>query len=299
MKNSSKNIPIIISIILSIAVIALGVLFFLQHKDLQEKTQELSSVTAEMEFEKQQSVEEFEQIAHEYENFYINTSNDSLLKLIDNEKQKVQQLLQELKTVKATNTRRIGELKKELSTVRGVLKSYVEKVDSLNALNQNLQKENYQVRQQYEQTAKELEQKAAEAAELDKKVSMAAILEASNINISLLNEKGQPTKSLRKTASFEICFDILRNITAERGKKMVYMRITDYKEELMTLPGQNTFNFEGNQIEFSGKKEIEYGGEAVLVCIYYPIQEKLTTGTYSIAIFMEGNLIGSKSFAIK
>ncbi len=288
-------------IILSISVVlilALGGFIYFQFSQISEAENQLNELTQVMEFEKQQSIEEYEKLAMEYEEFYIETSNDSLLKLFDEEKQKVQQLLQELKTVKATNARRIKELQKELGTVRGVLKSYIYKVDSLNTVNDNLKKENVKVKKQIQEAnevARLLEEKTNE---LDAKINLASILEADEISIKTLNKKGKVTRSLKKITNIEICFQVLRNITAERGYKTIYIRIADANGEVLTVSG-NTFEFEGKQLIYSAKKDIEYNGENTPVCMYYKIIDPLQTGSYSIAIFADGNLIGTTGFVLK
>ena len=288
-------------IILSISVVlilALGGFIYFQFSQISEAENQLNELTQVMEFEKQQSIEEYEKLAMEYEEFYIETSNDSLLKLFDEEKQKVQQLLQELKTVKATNARRIKELQKELGTVRGVLKSYIYKVDSLNTVNDNLKKENVKVKKQIQEAnevARLLEEKTNE---LDAKINLASILEADEISIKTLNKKGKVTRSLKKITNIEICFQVLRNITAERGYKTIYIRIADANGEVLTVSG-NTFEFEGKELVYSAKKDIEYNGENTPVCMYYKIIDPLQTGSYSIAIFADGNLIGTTGFVLK
>ncbi len=292
-----KTSKIILSISI-VLILALGGFIYFQFSKLSETENQLNELTQVMEFEKQQSIEEFEKLAMEYEEFYIETSNDSLLKLFDEEKQKVQQLLQELKTVKATNARRIKELQKELGTVRNVLKSYIYKVDSLNTVNDNLKKENYQVKKQIEEAnevARLLEEKTNE---LDAKINLASILEASEIQIKTLNKKGKVTRSLKKITNIEICFQVLRNITAERGYKTIYIRIADANGEVLTVSG-NTFEFEDKELVYSAKKEIEYNGENTPVCMYYKIIDPLQTGSYSIAIFADGNLIGTTGFVLK
>ena len=292
-----KTSKIILSISI-VLILALGGFIYFQFSKISQAENQLNELTQVMEFEKQQSIEEYEKLAMEYEEFYIETSNDSLLKLFDEEKQKVQQLLQELKTVKATNARRIKELQKELGTVRGVLKSYIYKVDSLNTVNDNLKKENVKVKKQIQEAnemARLLEEKTNE---LDAKINLASILEADEISIKTLNKKGKVTKSLKRITNIEICFQVLRNITAERGYKTIYIRIADANGEVLTTSG-NTFAFEGKDILYSAKKEIEYNGENTPVCMYYKVIEPLQTGSYSIAIFADGNLIGTTGIVLK
>ncbi len=293
--NKTSKIILSVSIIL---ILGLGALIYFQFSKITEAENQLVELTQVMEFEKQQSIEEYEKLAMEYEEFYIETSNDSLLKLFDEEKQKVQQLLQELKTVKATNARRIKELQKELGTVRGVLKSYIYKVDSLNTVNDNLKKENVKVKKQIQEAneiARLLEEKTNE---LDAKINLASILEADEIQIKTLNKKGKVTKSLKRITNIEICFQVLRNITAERGYKTIYIRIADANGEVLYTE-ENTFEFEGKQLIYSAKKEIEYNGEDTPVCMYYKVTNPLQTGSYSIAIFADGNLIGTTGFVLK
>lgn len=293
--NKTSKIILSISIIL---VLGLSALIYMQFSKITETENQLVELTQVMEFEKQQSIEEYEKLAMEYEEFYIETSNDSLLKLFDEEKQKVQQLLQELKTVKATNARRIKELQKELGTVRGVLKSYIYKVDSLNTVNDNLKKENVKVKKQIQEAneiARLLEEKTNE---LDAKINLASILEADEIQIKTLNKKGKTTKSLKRITNIEICFQVLRNITAERGYKTIYIRIADANGEVLYTE-ENTFEFEGKQLIYSAKKEIEYNGEDTPVCMYYKVTNPLQTGAYSIAIFADGNLIGTTGIVLK
>lgn len=291
----------ITKIILSVSILlilGLATLIYFQYSKITQTENELIELTQVMEFEKQQSIEEYEKLALEYEEFQIETSNDSLLKLFDEEKQKVQQLLQELKTVKATNARRIKELQKELGTVRSVLKSYIYKVDSLNTVNDNLKKENSKVLKQIleaQEITRQLEEKTNE---LDAKINLASILEASDIQIKTLNKKGKTTKSLKRITNIEICFQVLRNITTERGYKTIYIRIADANGEVLATD-TNTFEFERKQLIYSAKKEIEYNGENTPVCMYYKVIEPLETGSYSIAIFAEGNLIGTTGIVLK
>ena len=86
----------------------------------KQKDKEMEELVEVMNFEKEQLENEFVDLSVEFGGYESNLRNDSLVKLLDNEKQKVQQLLEELRITKATNARRINELKKELATVRAL-----------------------------------------------------------------------------------------------------------------------------------------------------------------------------------
>ena len=92
---------------------------------------------------------------------------------------------------------------------------------------------------------------------------------------------------------------IAKNITAEPGKKILYMRLTRPDGELLTKNAANIFPFENRKIAYSAKKEYEYGSEAVKDVIYWQVEEILQIGTYRVDFFTDGDLIGSYTFALK
>ena len=81
----NKTSKIILGVSIALILI-LGAFIFMQFSKISEAENQLVELTQVMEFEKQQSIEEYEKLAMEYEEFYIETSNDSLLKLFDEEK---------------------------------------------------------------------------------------------------------------------------------------------------------------------------------------------------------------------
>jgi predicted nucleic acid-binding Zn-ribbon protein len=134
---------VIIAFVL-LLLVAGGVIYYLYNSLSSTKT-EMEEMVEMMNYEKEQLENEYADVALEIEGMSIRVNNDSLLSQLDKEQKRVQLLLEELRTVKATNARRIAELKEELSTVRKVLVSYVRQVDSLTAVNTKLEAENRQV----------------------------------------------------------------------------------------------------------------------------------------------------------
>jgi hypothetical protein len=59
------------------------------------------------------------------------------------------------------------------------------------------------------------------------------------------------------------------------------------------------FNFQGQSIVYSAKRQIEYENKDIDVCIFWDNNNQLTVGEYTIDIFTEGNLIGSTKFSMK
>ena len=232
------------------ALIAGGVIFYL-YNSLSTTQTEMEEMVELMNYEKEQLENEYADVALEIEGMSIKVNNDSLLHQLDREQKRVQLLLEELRTVKATNARRIAELKEELSTVRKVLVTYVRQVDSLTAVNTKLEAENRQVQQRYEAATEEVKVLSEERERLVEKVTIASQLEATVVNVELQNERGRKTKSVRKLAIIKVDYTIAKNNTAEVGNKTIYMRITTPDDMVLQKQETDLFSFEDSQIAFS------------------------------------------------
>ena len=124
------------------------------------------------------------------------------------------------------DAREIARLKKELATVRAVLRSYVIEIDSLNRLNQNLTAENTRIKGQYNEATRQIEGLNTERATLSEKVAIAAQLDATGISMQLKNKRGKNTDKTSKCTNIQVNFTIAKNVTARNGQKTFYVRIT-------------------------------------------------------------------------
>ena len=276
-------------------LVASGVIFYLL-RSLSTTQTEMEEMVEMMNYEKEQLENEYADVALEIEGMSIKVNHDSLLHQLDREQKRVQLLLEELRTVKATNARRIAELKEELSTVRKVLVSYVRQVDSLTAVNTKLEAENRQVQQRYEAATEEVKVLSEERERLVEKVTIASQLEATTVTVELQNERGRKTKSVRKLAIIKVDYTIAKNNTAEVGNKTIYMRITTPDDMVLQKQATDLFDFEGSKIAFSARKSFEYTGEEFSDAIYYTVTETLWEGDYRVDLFADGHLIGQQYF---
>lgn len=293
-----KNNVIILSI-LSAVIIALivAVIYFINKAN--EKEAEIAEVAEMMNFEKEQVEREFQDLTTEFDGYSVNIKNDSLFKLLNDQKMKVQQLLEELRITKATNARRIAELRKELTTVRSVMIHYVNQIDSLNAENKVLKTENVEVRRKYNEASQTVEQLAKEKENLNEVVTRASKLDISSFSMQTLNSRNRKTTWFSKVANLQFNYTISKNITAQAGQKTIYLRIIRPDDEVMTKSEANVFQFEDKQIAYSAKKDFEYTGEAITDVLYWKVEEILQKGTYRADFFVDGSRIGSFTFEIK
>ena len=287
--NKKIILPLVAVIILLAAGVAYLGLDLSKQKKANQEMQELAIL------DKKEMENEYEQFARQYSEMKTQINNDSIVAQLTQEQLRTQELLEELKRVKASDAREIARLKKELATVRAVLRTYVLEIDSLNRLNQNLTAENNRVKGQYAEATRQIEGLSNEKESLSQKVAIAAQLDATGITMTAKKKNGKPAKKIKDCKIFQVDFTVARNVTASNGLRTFYVRITTPNGT--TLGGGGSFQYENRTLECTMKKAVEYSGEAITLSTYRQVTEYLEAGTYTVSIFADGNMIGSRTFA--
>ena len=292
----TKTNKILLITVLVLLIGAIGALVYLNYHQRNEM-QELVEI---IEIEKEELQEEYENLAIEFDGYsQMDIQNDSLQDLLYREQQRVQDLLEELRITKVTNARRISELKKELATVRTVLKDYVRQVDSLNATNARLTEENIIVRAENEQVKTKNTQLTNLNTQLTETVTRAAMLELTDCTCTMLNKNDRKTRMVSQVTKLQFDYTIAKNITCERGLKDLYVRVITPNGVLMNEAENKRFPFESDSIAYSITQQFEYSGEQYVGTVYLPITEEVEKGFYTIDFFCDGNLIGSYPIQVR
>ncbi len=286
---------IIAIVVVFIALAGIAVFYMLSW---QKSQQDIEEMTQLFEIEKEEMENEYSGFAVQYDEMKVHLSNDSLIRQLDREKQRTQQLLEELRQTKATNAAEITRLKKELTTVRAVMRTYVRQIDSLDQINKQLAKENSRVRQQYQEQTKVVQQLTVDKEKAEEKVALASQLDAAAITVTPHNKRGKEEHKVKNVTQFVVNFTIVKNITVKTGEKIVYLRITKPDGEPLVKDASNTFKYENVNLEYSAKKYIEYTGEQQEVTMYWDVEEYLSAGTYNAYLFVDGVMIGEQSVTL-
>ena len=289
MKKSMLPLMAVVIFVLLVGAVWL----FLNLQEQKQVNQDMQELAA---LDKQEMENEYERFALQYSEMKTQINNDSIIAQLTEEQLKTQKLLEELKQVKATDAREIARLKKELATVRAVLRDYVMQIDSLNRLNENLKRENRRVNAELQERNEQVAGLNSEKESLSEKVAIAAQLDATNIQMTLLDKKDRVMKKpkLKDCRKLQVSFTITRNVTASNGNRTVYVRIQNPGGNV--LGGGGSFDYENRSLECSMKKSIEYTGEEMPVTLYWNVAQMLEAGQYRVSIFVDGNMIGSRTF---
>lgn len=282
--------------LLAVVVVLLAGMAYLIFS-LSKSNEENKQMLELVEMDKREMENEYERFAAQYNEMKTQVTNDSLMAQLEQEQQRTQELLEELRRTKNNDAAEIARLKKELATMREVLKSFVAEIDSLNRLNTQLMGENEDLRQQQAVQAQQISNLSSEKASLSDKVEIASQLDATGIRVSALNKRGKEAKKTKDVRKFQVSFNIARNVTAAAGNRSIYVRIIKPTGEV--LEGGGTFHFENRTLEYSIRKDIEYNGEETPVTVYWDVTEMLVAGQYRVQIFADGKNIGGGSISFE
>ncbi len=280
-----------------IILLALLVVFFIIDKIQQKnRTEEIIVQLDESNTEKQNISNEMKELLVQYDD--LRTNNDTLNEKLVTEQTKIKELIDELKYVKSSNSTKIKEYKKELGTLRKIMRSYVVQIDSLYTKNKELIKENAQVKNEYRIVMSENQDLSSERDSLAGTVKKASELKTMNLTASGINQRGKNTNRISKLDKIKVCFTIDENVIALKGEKWVYLRIAKPDKYVLVETDADLFSFEGKEIAYSAKRMVKYDGGVMDMCIYWKKSETLQAGLYYVDIFADGSLIGTTAFTL-
>ena len=282
--------------VLAAIVLLTAIIGFLVYR-MYEQRKESNQMLELAEMDKLEMENEYEEFARQYSEMKTQINNDSLVAQLEQEQQCTEELLAELKRVKSNDAAEIMRLKKELATLRQVLRSYVLQIDSLNRMNAELTQENTNLKTQNRQAQAHINSLSSENETLSSKVEIASQLDATGIRAEGRNKRGKAAKKIKDVKKFVISFTVARNVTTSTGIRSIYLRIATPTGDVLSKGG--TFQYENRNLEYSIRKDIEYTGEEQSIQVYWDVAEALSAGTYRVDIFADGHNIGSTSFAFE
>jgi hypothetical protein len=291
-KKNGNNIPYFIAI--GVLVVALLGSFWYIHKLNRENAENL----AVAEEEKQEVIADLEQLKTDYG--VLKAGNDTLNAQLDSERKKIDGLMDKLKKTEASNRAKMRQYEREIGNLKSLLTGYVHQIDSLSALTRTLKAENTRYRTELDQSKKQVEQYTQETTALKSMVEKGGEVKTRGVNAAALGKKDKVVNRANKTEQIRVCLTLLANDIAKRGTRTVYVRIKSPDGSLLTQSITNLFDpaSGGPQLIYSDKREVNYNGEDLDVCVYYKDTEFMS-GFYSIEVYLDGASVGSTQLELK
>lgn len=297
MAPSQKKALIIVGALVAVAVVS----FFVYYTQKQIADAQAANEQLMLQNEQLQLKQEYENLSAEFQNYESQTrflNNDSLLIKYGEAKDKVEKLLTELRTQRITSNKRIKELQGEIETLRGIMRHYVQVIDSLGRENAGLKAENEKIRSQNRRLTSQVSQATKENEDLSKRMTLAEKLNVSGVTLTALKSNGKSEKRITKAKQLRVMFTIPQNNSTPVGEKTIYMRITSPEGYLL---GENgTFPFEGGNVAYTERKTFEYAGQEIPdMAIYWNVNTTLNAGTYTVELFLDDYRLASREFTFE
>lgn len=141
--------------------------------------------------------------------------------------------------------------------------------------------------------------------ELSDKVTLAAALKATNININAINSRGRERDGgdykARRIDRIKVSFKLIENPLTKKENKPIYMRLIDPTGNVISdmATGSGSFNFGGKETVYTAKQTIFYDNTGQIIDFIYSRGAPYESGKYAIELYSEDFRIGQTSFTVK
>ena len=197
----------------------------------------------------------------------------------------------------------LKEARKKIETLKSISKRYVENIDSLLVLNEQLTIEkdsvisvnkdinwrNYKLNKQNEQLAET--------------VNKGSVLKLYNMEVEAIKHKitGKEarTKYAKKTQKIRVCFSILANSIAKAETKTVYMQLIDNNGVVITGNKNMSIRISDNQEIHTDSSEFNYDNIEMIHCFEWERVHMLTSGYYLINLILEDKVALQTTLKLK
>ncbi|PLW94182.1 MAG: hypothetical protein C0592_03665 [Marinilabiliales bacterium] len=294
-KKKSNTLKILVWVELAVILI-LAFLYFTTKSSIdtvvieKEKTEQMN---AELEADYDSIMTEYNRIKEEYG--YLTDQLSEQDSLIIAQAEEIQQLINS-----QADYRRI---KKKLDYLREITQGYVNQIDSLYRVNQELVAENQGLRTDLESANENANSLTEEKDNLNKQINDAAYLRAYSISATPYKTRSggklSETDKAKKVDMIRVCMVVGENKLVSSGQKDIYVRIAR-PDNLILTQGSYSFIYQGNRIQYSAKKVISYNQKAQSICIdFYRENLELPKGTYHIAVLSSEYEMGNAVLVLR
>jgi hypothetical protein len=279
---------------LLVVVLAVAVYMLLDtRKNLNLVSEDLSEKTAFFQMEKDSLEGELRNIYFRYDT--LETNNLELQVEMKQQQEKIERLI----ALQAEDAYKIRMYRKEMETLRSVLRSYIVQIDSLNMKNQELMAMNKQLRNTELRLETEKKQLEEDKSQLEEIKDLATTLQASQIDLVMLNKRDKETERIRSATKVRVDFLLRANNVAPAGEKKIFLRLIRPDQVVLGSPEMEMIESGGDQLPASASRIVNYENEDLPVSIFWTNDGEIVPGEHRVELLSDGKLIGTSSFVLK
>ena len=142
---------------------------------------------------------------------------------------------------------------------------------------------------------------------LTEKVKVASRLEAQNILVNIINQRGKEKEDsdseyrAKRVDKIRVVFKLAKNDVATKEPKTVYMRLIEPDgAALYTLStGGGTFELDGEDMYYTAKRDFVFDNTQQQLSFLYDKNAEYKKGQHTIELYSDGFMIGKTNFVLK
>lgn len=293
-KNRSNALLLALVVLLLISNVVLLYLWNQKGDQAQEAQQQVLAVTGE----KENVTKLLEDMLAQYDT--LSTENEQLTAEMASQKQQIEDLMKKVKNGNYS----LAKAKKEAETLRRIMQGYVATIDSLNQVNQALTAENITTKQELGEVKGQKAALETQSAEQQAVIARGSVLRSTVMTASGMFERSSgkqvDTDRAKKATQVKCCFSVGENLTAKAGPKTFYVRVISPDGSVLpAAEGNNRFQFNGVEGEYSAKREADYQNQPLDMCVYWKASGDMVSGQYIVEVYESGGQVGTTSFILK
>jgi predicted RNase H-like nuclease (RuvC/YqgF family) len=286
---SQQNTTIVISVILFLSIIG-NIFLFIRNNRIGNEREEL--------------VMENEFLAQERES--AEQANLQLEEEVEQLNTQISQIRDEATNLEAqirTRDTRIANLRRQVTEVEG-LREEVARIETLEEEIERLEQERDDMLAQLDALNDELETLWNEHEALTRQVDEVSHFTVHNITVNHIRDRwlGRPVilERARRINRTEITLAVDGNIFVEPGMVDVYLVMLDPEGNVIN-PSEEPFtvNETDDTMPYTDHLEIEYQHRSVPMEFTVNHEERLESGTYTVEVYLDGELTGWKEFDLE
>lgn len=291
--NNLKTVMIVlaaVSAVLAVALIITGVRF----KTTSGENTKYSELVAQLNEEKADLTKQIETLQNDFAD--LSSDYDSINLQLDASRAQIDELVTSIRKTDATNRRQMRKYQSELGTLRGIMRGYINQIDSLNTLNHKLTEQAQEAREEAASAKRKNEKLTAKVEDLSSQVAVGSVLKARGLNLVAHMANDKETNKAGRAKRLLASLSLVENELAPRGTVRVYVRVLAPDGSL--LGNGVNFTIGEETLQSTASREVDYEGEEVDISIYVNNIPSFSKGTYTMEAYTLSGKLGSAALTL-
>jgi regulator of replication initiation timing len=142
---------------------------------------------------------------------------------------------------------------------------------------------------------------------LNEKVKIASRLEAQNLNVNIINQRGKEKEDddnefrAKRVDKIRVQFNLAKNDVAQREPKTVFMRLIEPDGAALynLATGSGSFQIDGENMYFTAKRDFVFDNSQQQLSFTYDKDAEYKKGEHVVELYTDGFMIGKTTFVLK